>query len=89
MGLVFIIGLASAPEDVVFAPHAASDTASDLQLKTANIDSTKKIRKIGMLVSDSKRRNKLGGIKFMSSNEDVIIERSWFSDDITDAEWRY
>ena len=47
-GFVFILGLASAPEDIVFGKHFASDDAGSMELKNAKVDCTKPIKKIGM-----------------------------------------
>ena len=85
--MFFIIGTASAPEDVVMTPFAACDNAKEMKLQTANIDTTKEIRKIGAMVSEDK--NSIWGLKFMSGTDsDVILEANWSTQD-TLANWTY
>ena len=55
VGFVFIVGLASSPEDIVFGKHFASDDAGTMELKNAKVDCTKPLKKIGMYTSDDNR----------------------------------
>jgi len=83
-GLVFIVGLHSAPEDVVFTPFTGAEKARDWELKTAKVDSTMPLKKIGVF----KTLRCIWGIKLLSVDDKVITEEVWYPDH-PDAKWTY
>lgn len=83
-GMVFIVGLHSAPEDVKFTPFTVAEKGKEMELKTSKVDSTMPLKKIGMF----RTVRCIWGIKLLSTGDKVITEELWYPDH-PDAKWEY
>ena len=82
--MVFIVGLHSAPEDVIFTPFTVAEKGKEMELKTAKVDSTMPLKKIGVF----RTPRCIWGIKLLSAGDKVITEQNWYPDH-DDAKWEY
>ena len=84
VGFVFIVGMASSPQDVLFSPHFASSRAADLPLQCATLDATKPVKRLGM---GKTKDGSIVGFKIMSNETDTMTEVTFVEN--SETEWAY
>ena len=61
-----------------------------LELKKAEIDTSKKVQRVAYLVTATKARNMIWGIKLYGEDEDeILLHLNWLEFNPIIAEWKY
>ena len=83
VAFVFITGMASAPDDVIFSDHFATPRAENLKMQSAKLDTTKPVRRLGM---GKAADGSIMGFKIMSSETETMTEVTFVEN--SETQWQ-